>query len=190
MDKKVIAIIEKTFFIFSNLHDPNTELHAMRTAELCLRLAQRLNMTGADTEDLRFIAIFHDIGKVGIDRHILNKPGALTDGEWAMVKQHPIWGCRILMPLGLKEHIHNAVRAHHENYDGTGYPDGLEGEGIPFYARIVRIADTLDALTSSRPDRDAVSIKDAFDVMWKYQNCFDPVLLNEFEQMLNRKKDE
>jgi putative nucleotidyltransferase with HDIG domain len=176
--------IENTLLLFSNLHDPDTESHSLRTAELCIRLAQQLAMSVEDIEDLRFSALFHDVGKVGVDRHILNKAGALTEGEWAMIHMHPVFGYKILASLDVKATIRNAVRSHHENFDGSGYPDKLLGEQIPIFARIIRIADTYDALLTDRPDRPAISQADALSVLWQYSKCFDLVLLREFENLL------
>jgi putative nucleotidyltransferase with HDIG domain len=178
------SAIEESFLVFSSLHDPGTRMHCERVAEMCVTFALRLRKDEAFVEELRYAAIFHDIGKVGVDRHVLNKPASFTNGEWAMVEMHPQFGVDILRPLNVQESILEAIRSHHENYDGTGYPDRLKGEAIPLMARIIRIVDTFDALRTARPDREALGKRRALDVMWLHQAAFDSVLLHAFEEMI------
>ena len=180
----VLAGIQESFLVFSALHDPGTEDHSERTSRLCVRLADRIGMSIQDIENLRIASIFHDIGKVGVDAHVLNKPGELNDGEWAMVRMHPIFGCKILKPLELNADVRHCIRWHHENYDGSGYPDGLKADHIPLAARIIRIIDTYDALTNVRPYRPKYPIKIAMEILWQYQHNFDPLLLDRFQRML------
>lgn len=106
---------------------------------------------------------FHDIGKLAIPAEILDKPGPLTDEEFEVVKLHPLVGETMLTPLGLPDDVLAAVRGHHENWDGTGYPDGLKGRDIPVTARILSIVDSFDAMTAGRPYRSTLSYRQAAD---------------------------
>ena len=105
---------------------------------------------------LRYAAAFHDIGKLAIPRGILNKPGPLTDDEWAEMKQHTVYGDRILRPIEFLDPIRPIVRHAHERWDGGGYPDGLAGEDIPLGSRIVFACDAYDAMTTARTYKDAM----------------------------------
>lgn len=127
--------------------------HSARVATLALRVGRRLGLGAAVLKELEMACFFHDIGKIRIPDHILNKPAPLQADELHLVKQHPEQGAEI---LGLAESLHKyapVVRHHHERYDGTGYPAGLKGKEIPLFAQIVAIADAYDAMTTSRPYR-------------------------------------
>ena len=181
--------IEAALLIFSGLHDPDTEQHLIRVKNLCMKMAAHLQLSASQTEELRLAAILHDIGKGGIYRQVLNKAGGFTDGEWAMVRMHTLFGFELSDSLGLPATVCNAIRGHHENYDGRGYPDQLKGESIPQAARIIRLADTFDALTTSRPDREAVTQRAALEVIKKDAHIFDPHLLETFLQMMSLEDD-
>jgi hypothetical protein len=137
--------------------DHATGDHVVRVGDIAASLALRSGMSGADAEDLRYAAMLHDVGKLHLPDSVLQKPGALTPDEWEIVKQHTVWGERILGSSAGFELARRVARWHHENFDGSGYPDGLRGESIPLAARIVRIADVFDALSSARPYKDAWS---------------------------------
>ena len=134
--------------------DPYTRGHSVRVSQYSAVLARTLQL---DDETVRQIALggqVHDIGKIGVRESVLNKPGRLTDEEYSHIMTHPVVGWRILAPLmGEATIALNVVRSHHERVDGAGVPDGLRGELIPFEARIVAVADALDAMTSGRPYR-------------------------------------
>ena len=182
----MLSDYEESLLTCSGLHDPGTRMHCERVAELCVQFAEMLRMDDTFIDNLRYAAIFHDVGKIGIDHHILNKPASFNDGEWAMVHKHPEFGESILRPLQLHADVLKAIRAHHENYDGSGYPDGSKGAAIPLMARMIRIADTHDALRTARPDREALDPLKAKAVMLAHQEVFDPVLLGKFFEMLER----
>ena len=128
---------------------------------------------------------FHDIGKLAVPSEILNKPGPLTDAEFEIVKLHPLVGETMLTPLNLDESVLNAVRGHHEHWDGSGYPDGLRGDKIPLVARILTIVDSFDAMTAGRPYRSGMSELDAVEEILKNAGSqFDPILARLFADLV------
>jgi putative nucleotidyltransferase with HDIG domain len=129
--------------------------HTERVAGIAVALARRVGVTGPDLEAVEIGALLHDIGKIGIPEHILHKPGALSDDEWAVMKQHPVISDYILSEVDLPPIVRQIARSSHERIDGAGYPDGLAGDEIPLPARIVLVADAFDALTTDRPYRRA-----------------------------------
>ncbi len=137
--------------------DPYTRGHSERVAALAAEVAVRLSLTPEEVEGVRSAALLHDVGKIGIREDVLNKHGRLTPEEWSLVRQHPLTGAQILVDAGQPAEIIAAVRHHHENYDGSGYPAGLAGEAIPLFARIIRAADACDAMQSMRAYRPALS---------------------------------
>jgi len=141
--------------------DPYTGGHTERVASLACLLARELDFPSADLDALEVGGIIHDIGKVGIPDAVLLKPGRLTDDEFAEMRRHPEMSSYIIGELELPPIVKQMARSHHERYDGGGYPDGLVGTEIPLPARILSVADTLDAMTSDRPYRTGVSLSDA-----------------------------
>jgi hypothetical protein len=129
--------------------------HTERVATVALGLARRLGFRDEELEAIEIGALLHDIGKIGVPGHVLRKNGPLTDDEWELVKAHPLISDYILSELDLHPFVRQCARSSHERIDGTGYPDQLAGEEIPLPARIVFVADALDALTSTRPYRPA-----------------------------------
>jgi HD-GYP domain-containing protein (c-di-GMP phosphodiesterase class II) len=132
--------------------------HTERVASVSEGLARRLGYRDDELEAIEIGALLHDIGKIGVPGHVLRKDGPLTDDEWALVKMHPLTSDYILSELDLHPFVRQCARSSHERIDGTGYPDGLAGDEIPMPARIVFVADALDALTSTRPYRPARSM--------------------------------
>jgi len=147
--------------------DPYTRGHSDRVAQLAGRVARQLHLSKADNEVLDLAGRLHDIGKIGVRESVLNKPGRLTDDEFEHIKQHPSLGAKILEPIVENGRIAEAVRHHHENWNGTGYPDGLAGDRIPLFARILRVCDIYEALTSERSYRAARSPAEAEAIMKK-----------------------
>ncbi|MBX5469177.1 MAG: HD-GYP domain-containing protein [Thermoleophilaceae bacterium] len=141
--------------------DPYTGGHTERVADLSLMLARELGFNAEELRAVQVGAIIHDIGKIGIPDQILLKPGPLTDEEAAEMRRHPEISTYILAELELPKIVKAMVRHHHERYDGDGYPDGLAGEDIPLAARILTVADALDAMISDRPYRAALSLSEA-----------------------------
>jgi putative two-component system response regulator len=136
-----------------DLRDTETELHSWRVTEYTLALARRLGVQGKPLDYLRRGSVLHDIGKIGVPDHILRKPGPLDESEWAVMRTHPELGYRILVGVESLREPAQIVLAHHERWDGGGYPRRLRGEAIPLGARIFAVADTIDAITSDRPYR-------------------------------------
>lgn len=138
-------------------------------------------------ETLRIGALIHDLGKIGIDLNILNKPGRLTEEEFEQIKLHPLLGQQICSPLKALQEVGDIIRHHHEKLDGSGYPDGLQGEQISQNARIVAIVDIFDALTTERSYRAALTVEEALSIMKQEadQGKLDSLLLEEFEALLS-----
>ena len=133
--------------------DPYTAGHSIRVAEYSFQIARAMGLDSAEVGEIYVAAHLHDIGKIGTPDTVLQKPAKLTAEEFAIVKQHPLIGKRILSRVDGLEQCLNVVELHHENVDGSGYPYGLQGERIPIDARIVRVADAFDAMTSHRAYR-------------------------------------
>src|ERR687887_570188 len=143
--------------------DVYTGGHTERVAALAVSLARELGFRGEELEAIEIGALLHDIGKIGIPEQILRKPAPLDEGEWDVVKTHPVISDYILSELELHPIVRQCARSSHERIDGQGYPDGLAGDKIPLPARIVLVADAFDALTSDRPYRSGRSIPAALD---------------------------
>lgn len=159
--------------------------HIRRVQEYSLLLADALSLPEKDQESLRFAAILHDVGKIGVEDAILRKKGSLTRKEKRTMESHPVIGAKILAHVEEMLEVIPGVRHHHEWFDGSGYPDGLTGKKIPIYARIIAIADAFDALTTNRPYRKPLTVTKALEEMEKGSGThFDPSLLETFRRML------
>ncbi|HDJ29835.1 MAG TPA: HD-GYP domain-containing protein [Candidatus Acetothermia bacterium] len=161
--------------------DEATEGHCSRIERLSLHTGERLGLTGDQLITLSYAAYLHDVGKIKVPDAILNKPGSLTDEEWEEMRRHPDYGAEMLQEKDFLKDAAEIVRAHHERYDGTGYPRGLKGEEIPIEARIISVVDAYDAMTSDRPYRRAMSKEEAFEELKKNAGTqFDPRVVNAF----------
>jgi len=167
--------------------DPYTHGHTERVTQYALSIAEELeDMPEAKEyknfrETLHVAALLHDVGKIGVPDSILNKKGSLTAKEYEKVKEHSVTGAAILYPIRELGDIAGEVRAHHERYDGKGYPDGLKGEKIPFIARIISVADTFDAITSDRPYRERKMDEVAVQIIKDNSGTqFDPIIVSAF----------
>ena len=155
--------------------DTDTQGHSVRVSEYTAVIAQRMGVKEPELTDIRRGALLHDVGKIGISDAVLRKPGKLTPEEWAEMKIHPEIGHRILSGILFLENSLPIVLSHQERYDGSGYPRGLRGEEIPLGARIFAVVDTLDAMTSDRPYRRALTYEDAQEEIIRNQGIqFDP----------------
>ncbi len=141
--------------------DSYTGSHSKAVVDHAVAVAKRLGLAPGETTDVRDVAILHDIGKLAIPDAILHKPGPLSEGEWKVMRTHPIASERLLAQVPSLRHLCRAVRAEHERWDGSGYPDGLAGREIPIASRITLVCDAFHAMTSERPYRHAVSVADA-----------------------------
>ncbi len=161
--------------------DPYTGGHIKRVVGYSLAIARHLPQPLPDLDQLKLAAVMHDIGKIGIKDSVLLKEGKLTADEVAHMKEHPIVGDDILGHIERMQGVRKTMRAHHEKWDGTGYPDGLKGEAIPLHARIILVADTLDAITSDRPYRKAADLATAMEEIRRFSGKeFDPVIAEAF----------
>jgi putative two-component system response regulator len=165
--------------------DPYTSGHSLRVRDYALRLADVLDLGARERRRLSLAAKLHDIGKVGLPETVLNKPGALTEAETALVREHPVIGERILTPIIRTRVVLTAIRGHHERYDGGGYPDGLAGETVPLLARVIAVADCFDALTSSRAYREPLPRGQALEMIRAGSGTqFDPRIALAFLDMI------
>jgi HD-GYP domain-containing protein (c-di-GMP phosphodiesterase class II) len=163
------------------LRDQYTGAHTRRVTDYSLLLAEELHLPAAEKYQLQIGTPLHDIGKIGIDDSILRKPGKLTTGEFEMMKTHTTKGASMLTPLLSLAPMIPIIRYHHERFDGTGYPDRLQGEQIPISARIVAVADAFDAMTSDRPYRPALPLEKAFIELGRAAGThFDPRCVQAF----------
>jgi len=162
--------------------DDYTYAHSERVARLAGVIAKRMGFTGKDLENLTVAARLHDLGKIVIAETILAKKGPLNDEEWRKIRLHPQIGYRLLSPLNLlSREITNVIYQHHERYDGDGYPNGIVGEDISLGARIVSVADSFEAMTSSRPHRNALPRSKAIDELKRERGKqFDPKIVDTF----------
>ncbi len=171
--------------------DHTTHDHLQRVRVYALEIAKEMGLSEAETEALKAAAMLHDIGKLAVPEHIINKPGRLTPEEFEKMKIHPIVGAEILARVKFPYPVVPIVRSHHEKWDGTGYPDGLKGEEIPIGARILSAVDCLDALASDRQYRRAIPLAEAMEHVAKLAGKeFDPQVISilkrrylELEQM-------
>ena len=143
--------------------DPYTRGHSGRVAKYSVIIAQHLDLLPAELDKIRISALLHDVGKIGVDDRVLKKPGALTPEEFDLMKQHPSKGANIMRPVAQLKEMLPGIELHHEQVDGGGYPHGLQGDGIPLMARIIAVADTLDAITTSRPYQTAMDLEFALN---------------------------
>ncbi|HSB09839.1 MAG TPA: HD domain-containing phosphohydrolase [Blastocatellia bacterium] len=166
--------------------DPDLGAHHQRLREGTMLFAQYVGYSPEEAQLLSVGARLHDIGKLSISEHILNKPARLTAAEVNLVQRHALIGSQFVEPLGLDPRINEIVLYHHENYDGSGYPVGLVGEAIPVMARIVRIWDSFDALTITRPYQRAVSPAQALHQLQQRSQLYDPYLLKSFCELMSK----
>ncbi|MDP1614610.1 MAG: HD domain-containing phosphohydrolase, partial [Methylococcales bacterium] len=167
------------------LRDRETEDHTRRVTEMALRLAHLLGISDAEMTHIRLGAMLHDIGKVAIPDSILFKPGPLTEEEWSVMRRHPVIATELLGSFPYLASALDIPRSHHEQWDGSGYPDGLAGETIPLAARIFAFADVYDALTSDRPYRRAWSQAEALEFIHSksgthFDSSITPVFIGMF----------
>jgi len=164
--------------------DAYTGRHAERVAAYGLRLAAACGMHLGDHPEIEFGFLLHDAGKVAVPDAILFKPGPLTSAERLIMQQHPVTGWEIVRDIEFLGAGRDVIRHHHERWDGTGYPDGLSGEAIPLSARIFAVADTLDALTTNRPYRQASTIARARAIIVQGKGThFDPDVVDVFRSL-------
>ena len=164
----------------------HTRDHMERVAQLSEQLGHRLGLKETEVNAIKVGAALHDIGMIGVSEAILNMPGELTSKEWDVVRLHTVIGDDILAPLKFLSGARDIARHHHERLDGGGYPDGLLGDEIAPAVRIVSVADSYDAMTSSRPWRQALPRDEAIAMLEEEKGTkFDPQVTSAFIDMLN-----
>ena len=147
--------------------DPVTAGHSQRVADISRDIGVWMKLNMKQQHDLEFTALLHDIGKMGVSDYVLNKPSVYTQDDFEQMKNHTIRGAEMLAQVGMSQEMVNGVRHHHERIDGKGYPDGLKGEQLSLFAKIIKIADVYDALTSKRQYKEAWKIDRALDIIYR-----------------------
>lgn len=183
-DKQLNEIV-KGIIATLELKDPYTRGHSERVAGYALSLVKQTGeLTEEEMRSFNYACLLHDIGKINIPDRILMKPSRLTNEEYDVIKTHPAVGAEAVKNFeGLKNNI-GVIRSHHERWDGKGYPDQLQGEEIPYLARVTAIADAFDAMTSSRSYRPAMSLEKAYKVIIEGKGSqFDPQLVEQFKDV-------
>jgi len=165
--------------------DIYTQGHSKRVYKLVSNIVDKMGLNENEAEKIKTAAKLHDIGKIGINDDILNKPTKLTEEEFAVIMDHPVMGYEIIKKIKAMGDIAKIIRHHHERYDGNGYPDGLKGENIPLGSRIIAIADSFDAMTSKRAYRNSFTMAQAIEELRKNAGKqFDPALVEVFASVI------
>jgi putative nucleotidyltransferase with HDIG domain len=169
--------------------DPYTRGHSGRVAKYSTLIGQELGLSAEELDKLRISALLHDVGKIGVEDRVLKKPGALTPEEFALMKQHTVKGANIMRPVSQLKEVLPGIELHHEHMDGRGYPYGLSGPQIPLMARIIGVADTLDAMTTNRPYQTAMDLDFALERIRSLTGTkFDAVVVTALESAVQHGK--
>ena len=170
--------------------DPYTKGHSERVAETSVALAQELNLSDKEIENIEYTALLHDIGKIGITDNILGKTSSLTDKEFDKIKEHTVMGAKIIEPVDFLKNSYKAIYHHHERYNGNGYPDGIKEKDIPLSARIIAVADAYDAMGSDRPYRKKLNKNKILKVLKDQSGKqFDPEVVKALISVLDRERE-
>lgn len=181
----------KTLSQAMEVKDPYTQGHSIRVSEYAYELGSRVKLSQKKLENLKMAAVLHDIGKIGIDESILNKPGKLTEEEFDKIKQHPEIGVKIIQDIKFLKEVSQIIQDHHEKVDGTGYPNGKKQSEIGTEAAILGIADVYDALTSDRPYRKAMTVEQALAIIEEGKDKhFNARLADEFIKMIKEQRSD
>jgi putative two-component system response regulator len=164
--------------------------HCRRVSRYATALAEGIGLDDAACREIELGTLLHDVGKIGVADALLDKPGRLTPIEWGQVRRHPEVGAAIVAGLRLPLTVKEIVRSHHENLDGSGYPDRLDGEDLSLAVRIARVADALDAMTSNRPYSGAMPLDEALAELRRYAGSwFCPLVVGELDGLVERAGD-
>lgn len=170
--------------------DKYTKGHSTRVAEYSKKIADILGLSQNEQDEIYFMGLLHDIGKIGVPDTIITKPQKLTDEEFAIIQTHPVIGYDILKNITEIPNIEMAARWHHERLDGKGYPDGLKGDEIPYFVRIISVADAYDAMTSQRSYRDILPLDFIINELNRGKNTqFDPRIVDAMLQIIQEDKN-
>ena len=192
-----IKEIKKEFFELSiksllaalKCKDDYTWGHSLRVAYFCVSVGTEMGFSTDELYELEVSALFHDLGKIGVPDAVLKKPSRLTDEEFLEMKLHPSKSFEILQDFPIFEKMAINAKYHHERFDGRGYPEGLKGESIPLYSRIILIADTFDAMTSTRPYRKGLPFEVAFAELREFSGTqFDPMVVEKFISCMTKEQ--
>lgn len=171
----------KSFILAMEANDKYTQGHCIRVPLYAIDIYRKMPNSNGLEKTLKYSGILHDLGKLIIWKSILQKPSKLEEEEYAIVKEHPVIGEKMVKSLGLLRKESKIIRHHHERYDGKGFPDKLKGEEIPLAARILAAADSFDAMTSQRPYRGPMSLNQAIaELNTGAGGQFDPAVINAF----------
>ena len=166
--------------------DPYTNGHSQRVAIYAREIARRMNKSKEFQREIYFMGMLHDIGKIGVPDTIINKTGKLTPEEFSAIKAHPVIGSEVLKKITEMPNLYVGARWHHERYDGSGYPDGLRGDEIPFEARVIAVADAYDAMTSNRSYRSSLSQENVrLELKRAKRTQLDPYIVNIILEMMD-----
>lgn len=167
--------------------DTYTSGHSERVGKFAVALAEEIKMSEEKIQSLKYAAVLHDVGKIGVSETILNKEGKLLESEWEAVRNHPVMGYTIIKGIKFLYDIGSVVRYHHERYDGKGYPDGIQGGEIPLESRIIAVADTYDAITTNRSYRKGKSHEEAVEELKRVAGTqLDPELVQVFCKVITK----
>ena len=170
--------------------DEYTKGHSIRVAQYSRMLAEKMDLTPEECENIYYMGLLHDIGKIGVPNEIINNPGRLSDDEYNVIKIHPSLGYDILAEIKSRPDLSIGARWHHERYDGKGYPDKKSGEDIPLLARIIAVADSYDAMTSNRSYRKYMSQEKVIDELKKNEGTqFDPQIAECMLEIISEDKE-
>jgi len=191
IDTKIVDLEELTFKITRDMgtavesKDTYTFGHSQRVAHYAIEIVKKMKQDKEMVKGLMIAAYLHDLGKVKVTKKILQKPRKLTVKEFSIIQQHPDWGIKMLEGIDFPWEVKPLVRSHQEKWDGSGYPDGLAGEDIPLGARIIAVADVFDALTTERPYRPALPLKEALKILKdEAGKGLDPVIVKKFLRLV------
>lgn len=188
-NKKISEHAARTILKALDQKDCYTFGHSIRVAYFSIVTGLEANLSSDEMYELELSALFHDIGKIGTPDLILNKPFRLSEEEFNIMKKHPENSFEILRDFPLFEKIAGNVKLHHERYDGKGYPMGIKGNEIPFASRVILIADTFDAMTSTRPYRKGLAYEIAYDELRQFSGTqFDPAIVELFIQGMTKER--